>query len=288
MSPVSGGDPPLRLGGAGCHSDATYLVVSESIAAVIRPLAAPATPEVLARRRHRFYRRLLFLCLLVMLSLAFPQTLRLAGSVGYFLITLLTSVELGGFLAGSVARDWGDRLYLALGGANLVSQLYWLLTPEARRLSGVPLLLITTLFIGWSLVRLVRTLGREPRATSPVVAGAVAGYLLLGLSGGLVLSVLETIQPGSFLANTADGQAAIVRSHAGVAAHSVWELDFARINYFAFVSLTTTGYGDITPALPPARMASVVLGIAGPLYIAVILGVLINRFKGPEGGSSGD
>jgi voltage-gated potassium channel len=255
---------------------------------VIQPPAAPATPEGLERRRHRFYRRLLFLCLLVMLSLAFPQTLRLAGSVGYFLITLLTTIELGGFLAGSVARDWGDRLYLALGGANLVAQLYWLLTPEARRLSGVPLLLITTLFIGWSLVRLVRTLGREPRATQPVVVGAVAGYLLLGLSGGLVLSVLETIQPGSFLANTADGQAAIVRTHAGVAAHSVWELDFARINYFAFVSLTTTGYGDITPALPPARMASVVLGIAGPLYIAVILGVLINRFKGSEGGAPGD
>ncbi len=255
---------------------------------MIRPPAAPAAPEGLARRRHRFYRRLLFLCLLVMLSLAFPQTLRLAGSVGYFLITLLTTVELGGFLAGAVERDWGDRLYLALGGANLVAQLYWLLTPEARRLSGVPLLLITTLFIGWSLVRLVRTLGREPRATRSVVVGAVAGYLLLGLSGGLVLSVLETIQPGSFLANTADGQAAIVRSHAGVAAHSVWELDFARINYFAFVSLTTTGYGDITPALPPARMASVVLGIAGPLYIAVILGVLINRFKGSEGGTSGD
>lgn len=255
---------------------------------MIRPLAAPATPEGLARRRHRFYRRLLFLCLLVMLSLAFPQTLRLAGSVGYFLITLLTTVELGGFLAGSVARYWGDRLYLALGGANLVAQLYWLLTPEARRLSGVPLLLITTLFIGWSLVRLVRTLGREPRATRPVVVGAVAGYLLLGLSGGLVLSVLETIQPGSFQANTADGQAAIVRSHAGVAVHRSWEMDFARINYFAFVSLTTTGFGDITPALPPARMASVVLGIAGPLYIAVILGVLINRFKGPEGGPSGD
>ncbi|MEA5392236.1 potassium channel family protein [Cyanobium gracile UHCC 0139] len=255
---------------------------------MIRPLAAPATPDGLRRRRHRFYRRLLFLCLLVMLSLAFPQTLRLAGSAGYFLITLFTTVELGGFLAGSVARDWGDRLYLALGGANLVAQLYWLLTPESRRLSGVPLLLITTLFIGWSLVRLLRTLGREPRVTRSVVVGAVAGYLLLGLSGGLVLSVLETIQPGSFLANTADGQAAIVRSHAGVPTSNHWELDFARINYFAFVSLTTTGYGDITPARPPARMASVVLGITGPLYIAVILGVLINRFKGPEGGASGD
>ena len=223
-----------------------------------------------------------------MLSLAFPQTLRLAGTVGYFLITALTTVELSGFLAGRVGRSWSDRLFLVLGSANLFAQLFWLLTTEERRLSGVPLLLLTTVFIGWSLIRLVRALGREPRATRAVVSGAVAGYLLLGLSGGLVLSVLETIQPGSFLANTADGQAAIVRSPAGGGASSVWELDFARINYFAFVSLTTTGYGDITPALPPSRMASVVLGITGPLYIAVILGVLISRFAAPEEEASGD
>jgi voltage-gated potassium channel len=254
---------------------------------VIRSLVAPATPEGLARRRHRFYRRLLLLCLVVMVSLAFPQTLRLCGTVGYFLITALTTVELSGFLAGRVGRTWSDRLFLTLGGANLVAQLHWLLTPEGRRLSGVPLLLLTTLFIGWSLIRLVRALGREPRATRAVVSGAVAGYLLLGLSGGLVMSVLETIQPDSFQVNTADGQAAIVVSPGGAASTSVWELDFARINYFAFISLTTTGYGDVIPVKPPARMASVVLGIAGPLYIAVILGVLISRFKGPEGGTPG-
>jgi voltage-gated potassium channel len=254
---------------------------------VIRSLVAPATPEGLARRRHRFYRRLLLLCLVVMVSLAFPQTLRLCGTVGYFLITALTTVELSGFLAGRVGRTWSDRLFLTLGGANLVAQLHWLLTTREQRLSGVPLLLLTTLFIGWSLIRLVRALGREPRATRAVVSGAVAGYLLLGLSGGMVMSVLETIQPDSFQVNTADGQAAIVVSPGGAASTSVWELDFARINYFAFISLTTTGYGDIIPVKPPARMASVVLGIAGPLYIAVILGVLISRFKGPEGGTPG-
>jgi hypothetical protein len=120
-----------------------------------------------------------------------------------------------------------------------------------------------------------------------VVIGAVAGYLLLGLSGGLVLSVQETIQPGSFLVHNADGQGTIVLSPAGVAKSSSWEMDFARINYFAFVSLTTTGYGDVVPVKPPARMASVVLGIAGPLYMAVILGVLISRLAGSEGGGSG-
>ena len=52
---------------------------------------------------------------------------------------------------------------------------------------------------------------------------------------------------------------------------------FAEINYFAFVCLTTVGFGDINPALPLARMLSVVTSIAGPLYLAVVMGVLIGR-----------
>ncbi len=274
--------------GAGFQRRSPYLVDPDGVAPVIRPLAAPLSPEALCRRRHRFYRRLLFLCLLVMLSLAFPETLRLVGTLGYFLITALTTVELSGFLAGRLGRSWSDRLFLALGSANLIAQLLWLLTPESKRFSGVPLLVLTTVFIGWSLVRLVRALDREPRATQAVVSGAVAGYLLLGLSGGLVLSVLETIEPGSYMTNTEADPVPIVLNRTGAGTDSVWQLDFARINYFAFVSLTTTGFGDITPARPPARMASVVLAIAGPLYIAVILGVLITRFTAPEEGASDD
>ena len=65
--------------------------------------------------------------------------------------------------------------------------------------------------------------------------------------------------------------------------------DLGRIGYFAFVCLTTVGFGDITPLTPPARMLSVGLAVVGPLYLAVVMGVLIGRFSadnatGPGGG----
>ena len=53
---------------------------------------------------------------------------------------------------------------------------------------------------------------------------------------------------------------------------------FAEINYFAFVCLTTVGFGDINPMLPLSRMVSVATSIAGPLYLAAVMGVLIGRF----------
>tara|TARA_Y100000746_G_scaffold170560_1_gene147879 strand:- start:3872 stop:4087 length:216 start_codon:yes stop_codon:yes gene_type:complete len=53
---------------------------------------------------------------------------------------------------------------------------------------------------------------------------------------------------------------------------------FSAINYFAFVCLTTVGFGDINPMLPLSRMVSVATSIAGPLYLAAVMGVLIGRF----------
>ncbi len=53
---------------------------------------------------------------------------------------------------------------------------------------------------------------------------------------------------------------------------------FSTINYFAFVCLTTVGFGDIKPMLPLSRMVSVATSIAGPLYLAAVMGVLIGRY----------
>ena len=74
--------------------------------------------------------------------------------------------------------------------------------------------------------------------------GATAGYLHIGLAAGLVMSALETIQPGSFQ-----------------------PLEMANVRF-----------GDISPMLPLSRMVSVATSVAGPLYLAAVMGVLIGRF----------
>jgi hypothetical protein len=88
------------------------------------------------------------------------------------------------------------------------------------------------------------------------------------------MMALETIQPGSFeplniLQESASGpDASVLVSMRG----------FSEINYFAFICLTTVGFGDIQPVLPVSRMLAVVTGIIGPLYLAVVMGVLIGRY----------
>lgn len=243
------------------------------------PLPAP-----LQRRRHRFYRQLLLACLALMATFVLPGHGSLLLFTGYLLLTLLVSVQLGGCLDGGPPRRL-DRLYPLLGLGAILCQLYWLLVPHHWRVTGVLLAVVFTVFFLWTLHRLVAALALEPRVTRRVVGGALAGYLLLGLCGGLLLCVIESLQPGSFR-SALDGSDPLMRG-GGLPLASplglIWERNFLRVNYFAFVSLTTVGYGDIIPVQPLAQMASLLLSIVGPLYIAVVMGVLISRLTSQVG-----
>jgi len=214
-----------------------------------------------------------------MVFLALPETLRWAGALGYSLTALLLLVSLEGQVrhGGRIRRL--DLPYRLLGLAALLAQWFWYFTPVINRDSGLPLLALMTLFVAWSLLRLVGYLAEERRVNGQVLMGAMAGYLLLGLTAGLLLTVLETVQPGSFssshqalgrvLPDPLAGQTDLQR---------VWELDFVRLNYFAFATITTVGYGDVLPTTPLAQMISIGFGMIGPFYLALVMGLLISRY----------
>jgi voltage-gated potassium channel len=224
------------------------------------------------RSRERIYQLLLSLCLLVLVSFAFPW-LSWLGTLGYSLIALLLTQLL---VIRKARRTMSDRLFQLLGIVALGSQLLWLITPLRWVNTGVPLVLSWSLLTGWSVVRLVKRLSRETRVSREMLMGAAAGYLLLGLTAGLVMSAVETIQPGSF--EPLDLATAELR---GTDTSLLLTPGlFAKINYFAFVCLTTLGFGDINPMLPLSRMLSVSTGIVGTLYLAVVMGVLISRYTG--------
>ncbi len=220
----------------------------------------------------RSYRLLLILTLLVLLSFAFDQLSWLSSPL-YTLIAILLTRMLS---REDRAQGWHNRLYLLLGVVVVLSQWTWLLTPLAWAFSGVPVVLFWTYFTGWSLIRLVKQLAKEHQVDGEVLMGAVAGYLLLGITAGIVMSALETIQPNSFALLD-------LKIHDGLGDHLNVILKyqrFAEINYYAFVCLTTLGLGDIKPLLPAAQMITVVTSIVGPMYMVVLMGVLIGRLSG--------
>lgn len=241
---------------------------------------APVPPDSPAlRRRHICYRRLLVLCVLLMASFALPNGWNRLGSIGYNLLPLVMIRGLGQPLGQVPFAGLPRRLYVALGLAALVSGLLWYLTPRAMISTGISLLVLWTAFVGWSTLRLVRGLAFERVVNGRVLMGAGAGYLLMGLTAGLLFSALETITSGSFGSVHGMPNASLLSDHLSAdRTELVWQLDFMRLNYFAFVCLTTVGFGDIYPVTPPAQIASVIVSVAGTIYLAVVMGLLISRY----------
>jgi len=249
----------------------------------VRRLRPRRRGDGLRLRLHpEFHRHLLLVCLAVIVSWVLPGPWVQLSSIGFLYLTVLLGLRLGPLTLrrGDAPRPGlfsPDALFVLLALAAGLAQLLWLFSPASLRLTGVPLLGLFTLFIAWSMVRLLRVLADERRIDIRTLCGATAGYLLLGISGGLMLTVLDTVLPGGFQDNLIQQPLTMPPPSLLDGNRIAWDLDYGRLNYFAFVSLTTLGYGDITPVVPATRLACLLLSVVGPLYIAVVLGVLISR-----------
>lgn len=112
---------------------------------------------------------------------------------------------------------------------------------------------------------LLYNLLKDKEVTLDTIYGAISVYLLLGLAWAAIYSFLELGWPGSlnmgvFAQEYADGTA---RSHGAYSA------------YFSFVTLSTLGYGDITPVSPAARTLAMLEAVIGQMYIAVLIARLV-------------
>ena len=98
------------------------------------------------------------------------------------------------------------------------------------------------------------------RITLNIVYCAVNGYILLGLIGGLLFRMVHHFYPASFFFSNG------------------LEPKIDDFTYFSFVTLSTLGYGDITPISAPGKALAIFLSISGPLYLAVVVGVIVGKF----------
>ena len=195
------------------------------------------------------------LLLLIAFSFVLPP---LAGSSARRGIT--SEVVFSLLLISGMGSVWNDgrlasRFVAVIGfGALCVNWLGRLdsLAEFATWHSGANLVALASL----ALVVLAKVL-RSGTITSHRITGAVAVYLLLGLAWSNAYEWTELLHPGSF-GGMASGE-------------------FQRPSwiYYSFVTLTTMGYGDITPVHPVARSLAIAEALTGQLYIAILISRLV-------------
>ena len=123
------------------------------------------------------------------------------------------------------------------------------------------------LYLGCTAVLVLRHLLHSERVTVDAISASVCVYLLLGVLWAVAYSLLETLDPGSFIFALAAGDEARSMSFGGE--ESIFPL------YFSFVTLSTLGYGDIVPASSSARMFAAVEAIMGQIYLTVLVARLV-------------
>ena len=164
---------------------------------------------------------------------------------GPLLIMILTLMIVSGILGESRV---GDSVTVLMLGATVA---------ELARLreftSAVSFLLIFAMIFG-----IGRRLATHMRISWSMLAGALCAYLLVGLLFASSYTFMSAVQGGSIFAQ-------------------ITQVEPVDTMYFSFITMTTVGYGDLTPAQDLPRMIAVTEALIGQIYLVTAVGLLVGN-----------
>lgn len=111
-------------------------------------------------------------------------------------------------------------------------------------------------------IKVFRFMIRPSYINIDIITSAVCGFLLLVEIFVFVSYLMIHLDPQAFTNVNLSDQPSM----------------FTDLVYFSSITLTTIGYGDISPVSHQAKLVSAVFGIAGQLYQILLVGVLISKF----------
>lgn len=109
-------------------------------------------------------------------------------------------------------------------------------------------------------VNLLVEIVKSKEVDNQVIFSAVAVYVLFGFCGAILAAVITFFIPNAF------------------ALTSNYDSQFHQFLYFSYITITTTGYGDVLPLKPIAKTLAIFLAVFGNLYLTVIIGILIGKY----------
>ena len=97
-------------------------------------------------------------------------------------------------------------------------------------------------------VLMVRHIAQSKKVNFTIILNSINGYLLIGILGAVLLIMAELLQKFLYHLNTG-----AINFAGGIAQ------GFHDFLYFSFVTLTTLGYGDVTPVSAFAKSVTLII-----------------------------
>jgi len=205
--------------------------------------------------KHGF-KNLLGWLLIYLLIGPFLQSMPYADTV----VTLFLTVVL--FSAVYTVNQDRRLLSVAIVLLVLTLAMMWLARLGILNLSPLFYAVVLAVYLGTLIFSFYQHLIVVKHVTSNVICAALCLYLMLGMLWGDLYYVLELCVPGSFQGELLES---VLDPY--VLVHY--------LNYFSFVTLSTLGYGDITPQTQGAAALCQAEAILGQFFVVVLVARLV-------------
>ena len=129
---------------------------------------------------------------------------------------------------------------------------------------------INVIFFTIVVGKMIYDIARTKIVNLRVIVEAINGYLLVGFIFSVLVTFVMIFNPQAYNFPNINSPSYYNVSHVS---------DYL---YYAFVTFTTLGYGDIVPQIPVARSLAILTSITGQIYIAIIIALLVGKFAGSQ------
>ncbi len=123
---------------------------------------------------------------------------------------------------------------------------------------GLTTRIFGALFFGFAAVNILLLISKTEEIKRETIFAAIEAYLLIALMWAFLYMILEALAPGSFSLPEGDFRA-----------------ETRRYEYFSFITITTLGYGDITPLTDKASALTMLEALIGQIYLVVLVAWLV-------------
>ena len=216
---------------------------------------------MLERFRFRRFSTVQLLIALAVLLMSAPFVEELEG--GHLILSVLFSLVL--LAAVFAVADRKRTLAIAVVLAVPAITARWINQFRPDLVHPAVFLVCALLLLAFVIANLLRFSLRAHVVTVEVLCASISAYLMLGLMWTVAYWLVDQMTPGgAFSFNTGRG-AQSMNGFTGF--------------YFSFITLSTVGYGDITPVSRVARWLAAMEAITGLLYVAVLIARLVSLYS---------
>lgn len=201
-----------------------------------------------------------FLILLVLIL----STIVLAPFLNHFLKTkILMDIFLTVLFFGIIFAIRSKRSHLIIASILVLPlvlstwSIYFYDSPQLSLLTRT----FGALFFGYAVIIILQMIARSTDITRETIFAAIVAYLLIALMWAFIYMILEMVVPGSF--SFPDKSIRAETMH---------------FEYFSFVTITTLGYGDVTPLTNRASALALLEALVGQIYLVVLVAWLVGMY----------